>query len=181
MLLSVRAEDRRSGEDMERTQPAAWITSLQREARPGDWAALTVQPDDIPCFAIDGSGLERAPASPPRDQLHAPPMRWLKLIDAPSSRITCGVWDCQAGVFDVHFKCDEVVHILEGEVTVRAGDTAQTLAAGDVALFREGLVTTWHVPRYVRKLWFHHFRKPTLRERVEYKLRMWFGLLPPEG
>jgi hypothetical protein len=47
-----------------------------------------------------------------------------------------------------------------------------------VALFREGLVAKWEVPRYVRKLWFHHFRKPTLRERVEYKVRLLLGKLP---
>jgi hypothetical protein len=132
----------------------------------------------MPSFAIEGAGLERAPAAPPDDQPNAPAMRWLKLIAPESGRLTCGVWDCQAGVFDVHFKCDEVVHILEGEVTVRAGDHVQTFRPGDVALFPEGLVTRWEIPRYVRKLWFHHFRKPTLRERVEYKIRMLLDRLP---
>lgn len=140
--------------------------------------AVPSEAEPFPSFPVDGVGLERAPVAPPDDQPQAPPMRWLKLIDAPSSRITCGVWDCQAGVFDVHFECDEVVHILEGEVTVHAGDAVRTLGPGDVALFPEGLSTRWEVPRYVRKVWMHHFRKPTLRERVEYKLRMLLGTLP---
>lgn len=129
----------------------------------------------IPCFSIDEAGLEHETAVPPEDQPTAPAMRWLKLIRSDSGHLTCGVWDCQAGVFDVHFKCDELVHILDGEVTVYTGDAEQTLRTGDVALFHEGLVTRWEVPRYVRKLWLHHFRQPTLRERFEYKLRMWLG------
>jgi uncharacterized protein len=132
----------------------------------------------VPSFSVDDAQLSSTPPSIPKDQPQAPAMRGLKLIHSNDGRVTCGVWDCAAGVFEVAFKCDEVVHILEGEVIVRSEGSTQTLRPGDVAFFREGLATTWEVPRYVRKLWFHHARKPTLRERVEYKMRMLLGTLP---
>ena len=97
-------------------------------------------------------------------------MRGLVLICSQDERVKSGVWDCGAGVFDVTFKCDEVVHILEGEVIVRSSGTVRRLGPGDVALFHTGLATTWEVPRYVRKLWFHHEPFPTLSKRVAYKL-----------
>jgi uncharacterized cupin superfamily protein len=134
--------------------------------------------DALPSFNVDDARLQSAKAAPPSDQPDAPAMRWVKLIHSSDGRVTCGVWDCEAGVFDVDFKCDEVVHILEGEVIVRAHGSVQTLRPGDVAFFARGLATTWEVPRYVRKLWFHHFPKPTLRERVQYKVRMLLGTLP---
>jgi hypothetical protein len=63
------------------------------------------------------------------------------------------VWECTAGKFKVDFALDEIVHILDGEVIVHEdgeGD-AYTLRAGDAAYFPMGLVTHWHVPRFVRK------------------------------
>jgi uncharacterized protein len=137
-------------------------------------------PTHVPSFSIEAAPLADAPPSVPQDQPQAPAMRGLKLIRSHDGRATCGVWDCQAGVFDVTFKCDEIVHILEGEVIVRSDGTQKTLRPGDVAFFREGLVTTWDVPQYVRKLWFHHFREPTLRERAEYKLRLLLGTVPKD-
>jgi hypothetical protein len=154
-------------------------------APPGEAATPVLQPEiatagmrAVPSFSVDDGRLQAARALPPEDQPDAPPMRWVKHIHSDDGRVTCGVWDCQAGVFDVDFKCDEVVHILEGEVIVHASGAAQVLRPGDVAFFRAGLFTTWEVPNYVRKLWFHHFPKPTLRERIEYKLRMLVGALP---
>lgn len=144
----------------------------------GSPAAATAANDALPSFSVDDAGLQSALAAVPKDQPGAPAMRWVKLINSQDGRLTCGVWDCEAGVFDVAFKCDEVVHILEGEVIVTTHGSVQTLRPGDVAFFACGLATRWEVLRYVRKLWLHHFPKPTLRERVEYKLRMLLGTLP---
>jgi len=161
---------------------ASYVSRVARGAWNGrvSSAASAAEDSAIPSFSVDDARLQSATASPPKDQPGAPAMRWVKLIHSHDGRVTCGVWDCEAGVFSVDFKCDEVVHILEGEVTVRAQGTVRTLRPGDVALFRTGLLTTWEVPRYVRKLWFHHFPKPTLRERVEYKVRMLLGTLPED-
>ena len=102
-----------------------------------------------------------------------PNTRTVQPIRSSDGRVSTGLWDCQAGVFEVKFGCDEVVHILDGEVNVTSNGAVQTLRAGDVAFFHEGLTTTWDVPRYVRKVWFHRNDKPTVRKRVSYKLRMW--------
>ncbi len=160
---------------------ASYVSRVARDALNGRTSSAASAVDgSIPSFGVDDARLQSETATPPKDQPGAPPMRWVKYIHSHDDRVTCGVWDCQAGVFNVDFKCDEVVHILEGEVTVRSQDAVRTLRPGDVAMFRTGLQTTWEVPRYVRKLWFHHFPKPTLRERVEYKLRMLLGTLPAD-
>jgi uncharacterized protein len=157
---------------------ASYVSRVARGALIGRPSPAASAGDAMPSFSVDDAGLQNATAEAPKDQPGAPAMRWVKPIHSHDDRVTCGVWDCQAGVFNVDFKCDEVVHILEGEVTVRSQGSARTLRPGDVAFFRTGLSTTWEVPRYVRKLWFHHFPKPTLRERVEYKVRMLLGTLP---
>ena len=126
--------------------------------------------ESVPSFSIDAS-LDSVPSSTAAGRA-GPTMRGLVLIRSNDGRVRSGVWDCAAGVFDVTFKCDEVVHILEGEVIVRSNGSVRRLGPGDVALFESGLATTWEVPRYVRKLWFHHDPFPTVTRRVTYKLGM---------
>lgn len=130
---------------------------------------VEVTPEAFPAFRVDPQALEDAPPSTPNGQA-APTMRGAVLIRSHDGRVTSGVWDCAAGQFDVTFECDEVVHILEGEVTVRSNGSVRTLRPGDVALFRTGLTTTWDVPQYVRKLWFHHIPRPSVLQRIKYKL-----------
>jgi uncharacterized cupin superfamily protein len=114
-----------------------------------------------------------ASAKPTVAGAQGPKTRTVQPIASADGRVTTGLWDSQAGVFEVKFGCDEVVHILDGEVHVTSNGAVQTLHPGDVAFFRKGLTTTWDVPRYVRKVWFHRNTKPTIRKRVAYKLRMW--------
>lgn len=65
---------------------------------------------------------------------------------------TTHVWDCTKGRFRWYFASDEIVHIIEGSVTVQAdGIDKRTLQAGDAALFRAGSWAEWHVEDYVRK------------------------------
>ncbi|OZD04681.1 hypothetical protein CH275_13860 [Rhodococcus sp. 06-235-1A] len=74
---------------------------------------------------------------------------WSKSIDGTT---TTNVWDCSAGRFRWYFSVDEIVHIMDGSVTVSSDDHApRTLVAGDAALFRAGTWTEWHVETYVRK------------------------------
>lgn len=62
------------------------------------------------------------------------------------------VWSCTAGTFDWHFGDDEIVHVVEGSVTVTSPEgVTSTLTAGDSAFFPAGTVWLWHVPSYVRK------------------------------
>ena len=82
-----------------------------------------------------------------------PVARCTTFTESPDKRLSSGLWECTAGKFKVVFSVDEVVHILDGEVIVREeGDGATyTLRPGDAAYFPLGLVTHWHVPRFVKK------------------------------
>ena len=65
---------------------------------------------------------------------------------------TTHVWDCTKGRFRWYFHADEIVHIIEGSVTVQADGIAErTLSVGDAALFRAGSWSEWEVEEYVRK------------------------------
>ncbi|MGA9872622.1 MAG: cupin domain-containing protein [Rhodococcus sp. (in: high G+C Gram-positive bacteria)] len=74
---------------------------------------------------------------------------WSRSLD---STTTTNVWDCTAGRFRWYFAVDEIVHIMDGSVTVSSDDhPTHTLEAGDAALFRAGTWSEWHVAHYVRK------------------------------
>ncbi len=63
------------------------------------------------------------------------------------------VWDCTAGKFEWHYTVDELVHVLEGGMTVTGTDgVPRTYKAGDVVFFPAGIVAHWHIENYVRKL-----------------------------
>jgi uncharacterized cupin superfamily protein len=83
----------------------------------------------------------------------APIARCITLTESPDKRLSSGLWECSAGKFKVIFALDEIVHILDGEVTVREDGegAAYTLGPGDAAYFPLGLVTHWDVPRFVKK------------------------------
>ena len=100
-----------------------------------------------------------------------PTARSIPLVRAEDGNFSCGLWDCQAGKFKFIYACDELVHILEGEVIIEENGATYTLHAGDVALFPEGLVTYWTVPKYVRKFAiFRSVREPLL-DRVYMKVK----------
>ncbi|ORI20738.1 hypothetical protein BJD99_06780 [Rhodococcus sp. 1163] len=85
--------------------------------------------------------------------LHGEPVarsaEWTRTLDGTT---TFNVWDCTAGRFNWYFHVDEIVHIMDGSVTVSAeGSPPRTLVAGDAALFRAGTWSEWHVSDYVRK------------------------------
>ncbi|HMZ07106.1 MAG TPA: cupin domain-containing protein [Anaerolineales bacterium] len=108
-----------------------------------------------PSWIIDGNPLARS----------------IPLARAEDANFSCGLWDCQAGKFKFIYSCDELVHILEGEVIVEENGAVHTLRAGDVALFPEGLVTYWTVPKYVKKFAiFRSVREPLL-DRVYMKAK----------
>jgi uncharacterized cupin superfamily protein len=89
-----------------------------------------------------------------------PVARYHPFSESPDKRLSSGLWECSAGKFKVTFWLDEIVHILDGEVTVRQTNdgVTYTLREGDTAYFPLGLVTSWHVPRFVRK--FYVVRAP---------------------
>jgi uncharacterized cupin superfamily protein len=83
-----------------------------------------------------------------------PVARVITLANAPDGNLTCALWDCTKGRFRWHFRSDEIVHILEGQVHVvdEQSGADRTLRSGDMGYFPRGLTMVWTVDQYVKKL-----------------------------
>jgi uncharacterized cupin superfamily protein len=105
----------------------------------------------------------------------SPIARCTTFTESPDKRLSSGLWECSAGKFKVAFALDEIVTILDGEVTVHEDSEGRTytLGVGDAAYFPLGLVTHWEVPRFVRK--FFVVRVPGGNSRVA-RLRQRFAI-----
>lgn len=103
-----------------------------------------------------------------------PVARSIPLAKAADGNLSCGLWDCQAGKFTFIYSCDEIVHILEGEVIVEEKGATYTLKAGDAAFFPEGLETVWTVPKYVKKFAIFRSVSEPLSIKVYRKLKKIF-------
>ena len=106
----------------------------------------------------------------------SPQARASNEASSPDGRLTTGMWDCTAGVLDIHFGCDELVHILDGEVTVRNAGRVHVLTPGSVAYFPRGAVARWEIGRYVKKVYVHRSVPRSFGRRVVGKLRRMAGL-----
>lgn len=84
---------------------------------------------------------------------------------------TCGRWECTAGRFHFYYACDEIVHILDGSVTIEESGRVRTLRAGDVALLPQGLKATWTVHGYVKKFAIFRSQRRSLARRVAGRLK----------
>jgi uncharacterized cupin superfamily protein len=91
------------------------------------------------------------PIEPSWIRTGTPVARAITLTESPDGLLTTGIWDCTAGTFTWIFQTDEIVHILEGEVTVKDGGVTHKLVPGSVCYFPQGLETIWEVPKYVKK------------------------------
>lgn len=80
-----------------------------------------------------------------------PVPRALSLTKSQDDLFSSGLWDCTAGTFYYTFPCDEIVHIIEGEVIVRDAGKEYTLRPGDVAFFPQGMTCQWEIPNYLKK------------------------------
>jgi uncharacterized cupin superfamily protein len=109
---------------------------------------------------------------PPEQVLDGMPRFRVRLIHMTSDeKYPTVLWDCTAGKFRWFFDCDEVVHILDGEVIVHEDNgRVSTLRAGDTALFPKGVTNVWEVPSYVRKLAVHRLSAPSPLERLKQSL-----------
>jgi uncharacterized cupin superfamily protein len=74
-----------------------------------------------------------------------------------------GMWDCTAGKFRWVFHCDEVVNVIEGEVFVTVAGETKRIGVGDVAFFPIGTDSEWHVPTYVKKIYYHRHPMPVAK------------------
>ena len=119
------------------TNQANPLSAVARAVQTGTIARTDLQPAPLePTWILAGNPITRA----------------LPLGGAADGTFTFGLWDCTAGQFKFIYYCDEFVHILEGEVTVRTDDTELHLRPGDIAFFPQGLTAYWTVHGYVKKL-----------------------------
>lgn len=61
------------------------------------------------------------------------------------------VWEKEASSFPWHYDDTEACLILEGDVTVRAGEEEVSFGAGDYVVFPRGLSCSWTIRKAVRK------------------------------
>jgi len=104
-----------------------------------------------------------------------PQARSKRLATSADSTAAVMAWSCTAGRFYWHYEVDEILHIISGEVFVTdEGGQRRRLGPGDVAFFRAGSYSIWHVPREVRKLAVcrHSMPRP-----LGYVLRAWNKLI----
>lgn len=64
------------------------------------------------------------------------------------------IWEKEASAFPWHYDDKETCLILEGEVSVKAGDEEISFAGGDYVIFPRGLSCSWTIKKAVRK----HYR-----------------------
>lgn len=64
---------------------------------------------------------------------------------------TWPVWTCEVSTFDWHYDEKETCLLLEGRVTVTAGDQEVTFGPGDLVILPRGLDCVWHVTEPVKK------------------------------
>jgi len=60
-------------------------------------------------------------------------------------------WGCDVSTFDWHYDEPETCYVLEGQVTVTAGDEQVSFGPGDMVVFPEGMDCVWDVTRPVKK------------------------------
>ncbi len=101
----------------------------------------------------------------------SPVVRALALTNSEDGLFSCGLWDCTAGKFKFIFGYDEIVHIIEGEVTIQQTDAEYTLRPGDVAFFPKGATTYWTVPHYVKKFCIHRSVQRSLAGKIHARIR----------
>ena len=105
-----------------------------------------------------------------------PRARSVNMLASADGHFDCGVWECSPGKFRIRYRSDELVHILEGNVTVFAGGSTHALTAGDVAYFPAGTEAEWDVKHHVKKLWVYRTpHPPTPVARVTRPLRRLFS------
>ena len=101
---------------------------------------------------LDGVVLADAPIDPDWIIDGAPVAQSSEWVTSSDGLTTMAVWSCTAGTFRWTFGCDELVHIIEGEVVVTGADGNRVrLGPNSAALFPAGSQTTWEVPVFVRK------------------------------
>jgi uncharacterized cupin superfamily protein len=84
----------------------------------------------------------------------APRARSFCSVRSADGQILSGEWECTAGRFTWRYFEDEMVRILEGEARLEIDGVFRSVGPGDSVFFPLGQTVRWHVPNYVRKVFF---------------------------
>jgi uncharacterized cupin superfamily protein len=81
-----------------------------------------------------------------------PQARSKRLAASADGTSTAMAWSCTPGRFHWHYRVDETIHFISGEVFVtdEKGETHR-LGPGDMVFFPAGTHSIWHVTKEVRK------------------------------
>jgi hypothetical protein len=115
--------------------------------------------------------LQSAPIDPSWIISGTPTARNRVLFNSSDTSGWTMLWDCTAGEFRWQYRVDEIIHFLEGSVTItdESGVTT-TYGPGDVTRFRAGTAAIWRVESYVRKLAFCQHQLPA---PIGLPMRLW--------
>jgi uncharacterized cupin superfamily protein len=83
-----------------------------------------------------------------------PRARGAVLVNSDDGTLFSGEWECTAGRFRWTYHEDEMVHIIEGQAFIEVDGTMRSIGPGDAVFFPLGQTVRWHVPEYVRKIFF---------------------------
>lgn len=128
-------------------------------------------PLSIPGDAVARSQLQPAPLRPSWILEGSPEARALPLCVSADGNFSVGLWDCTGGRFEFHYRSDELIQIIEGEVTVLTRGILLHLKPGDMAYFPKGSSAHWTVHGYVKKLAIFRSEQLGILERIVKKLR----------
>jgi uncharacterized cupin superfamily protein len=96
--------------------------------------------------------LEPAPINPDWIIEGTPEARYRVLSTSTDRTATTVVWECTAGSFKWLYHSEEVIHVLEGGVTLTDTSGTRRIGAGDVIYFPPGSEAVWVIDSYIRKL-----------------------------
>jgi uncharacterized cupin superfamily protein len=142
------------------------------------FAAAATIPQDYSSVQVGSTqviNLKSSPLKPEWIRAGNPVVRSLPLTESEDTLFSSGLWQCSAGEFKFIYECDEIVHILEGQVHIRAEGAELTLSAGDVAYFPKGLIAEWTVPHHVKKFCVFHSTPRSLLGRIKGRLMSLLG------
>jgi uncharacterized protein len=121
------------------------------------------------------AALQPAPIDPGWIVEGEPEARACELARSADGTAVVIAWSCTAGRFHWHYRVDETVHVLSGEVFVTDGDGIERrLGPGDMAFFPAGSRSLWRVPCAVRKL---AVCRHSLPQPLGFALRAWKKLV----
>jgi uncharacterized protein len=178
--LSPQAGTRSAGGENPDTSSVQRLSAQGTAAQPAAVSAASDARHTPPAAALGTLPFQTGSAHTAGFQPAPLPAEWIRsgkpepraraLTRSADGRLSSGLWECPAGSFTYIFPCDEIVHILEGDVIVESQGERRHLKPGDVAYFPQDLHTVWTVRHYVKKLAIFRVVPRPLLKRIASRL-----------